>query len=244
MIHVLLPAYNEEDALGRVLEGIGRALADGDFRVWVVDDGSRDGTARVAQDWASRMGVVLLKRPRNGGLGCAFQTGLSFILSSMAPSDMLVTLDADNTHPPQLIPHLLQPLEDGRADVVIASRFAPGGQSVGVPWPRRLSGQVGRLLFSSFFRLPGVSDYTGGFRAYRGELLLKGQKKWRSLVTEAGFVSSLEWLVKLSCFSPRVMEVPLVLRYDRKPTPSKRPAFPTLVRTLLTMNRFRKMCPS
>lgn len=241
MIHILLPAFNEEEALGLVLEGVARALADGGYHVWVVDDGSRDGTADVCRFWAGKIPLTLLQHARNQGLGRAFQTGLSAIFARLAPSDVLVTLDSDNTHPPALIPRLAAPIEDGRADFVIASRFAPGGETVGVPWFRRLTSVGVRVLFSALFPVPGVRDYTCSFRGYRGDLLLRGREKWGELVTENGFASAVEWLVRLSALSPRVEEIPLTLRYDRKPTPSKMPVARTILRTLALAVRLRRL---
>lgn len=241
MLHILLAAYNEGAALGPVLEGIARALASGGYRVWVVDDGSHDNTADVARDWAGRIPLTLVRHARNAGLGEALQTGLSRILPVLAPQDVLVTLDADDTHPTTLIPRLVQPLDDGLADLTIASRFAPGGRAVGVPAFRRLTSWGASLLFRRLFPIPGVRDYTCGFRAYRGELLGRAVQKWDPLITESGFAVSVEWLLKLSVFSPRVLEVPLVLRYDRKPTPSKMPVLKTIGRTLALMGRLRKL---
>lgn len=239
MIHVLLAAYNEEAALGKVLEGIARTLADGNYRVWVVDDGSADRTADIAREWSKRIPLTLLRHAANAGLGKALQTGLAQLRPVMQDGDVLVTLDADNTQPPQIIPHLTEPLENGQADLAIASRFARGGKSVGVPPFRRLASHGARLLYGLFLPVAGVRDYTCGFRAYRGDLLRRGWEKWGNLVTENGFACMLEWLVKLSAFSPRVVEVPLVLRYDRKPTPSKMPVARTILRSLALLKRLR-----
>jgi dolichol-phosphate mannosyltransferase len=239
LIHVLLAAYNEEKALGAVLEGIARTLADGDYRVWVVDDGSSDGTADVAREWSKRVPLTLLRHERNAGLGKALQTGLAQVRPSLDARDVLVTLDADNTHPPQLIPHLTQPLEDGAADLAIASRFAPGSRSVGVPFPRRVATLAARLIYRTFLPVDGVRDYTCGFRAYKGDLMRRGWERWGALVTEEGFAAGLEWLIKLSAFRPRVVEAPLVLRYDRKPTPSKMPVTRTVLRSLALLKRLR-----
>lgn len=242
MIHVLLPAYNEGLALGAVIEGISRAFADGDVRVWVVDDGSSDDTAAVAERCAAAGHPVrLIKHGRNLGLGQAFRTGLAAIVPLMSADDALITLDADNTHPPQLMPSLLAPIEEGRADLVIASRFAPGGQEVGVPLFRRALSMGARAVFSLFLSVPGVRDYTCAYRAFRGSLLKKGMEKWGTLVTEDGFASSVEWLLRLSALSPRVAEVPLVLRYDRKPSPSKMNILSTIRRTLSVLRRLRRL---
>jgi dolichol-phosphate mannosyltransferase len=241
VIHILLPAYNEGEALGAVIEGAARTLADGDFKVWVVDDGSSDGTAAVAeQKAAAGIPVILLKHGVNKGLGQAFRTGLDAILSAMGPKDILVAMDADNTHPAQLIPTLTAPIEEGRADVVIASRFAPGGQEVGVPFFRKVLSFGARIVFSLVLPVPGVRDYTCAYRAFRGDLLKRAAAKG-PLVTENGFASSVEWLVRMSALKPRILEAPLVLRYDRKPGPSKMNVLATVRRTLALLARLRRI---
>jgi dolichol-phosphate mannosyltransferase len=241
MIHILLPAYNEEQALGRVLEGISKNLTALDYRVVVVDDGSQDGTSAVAKQWGTKISVTLVRHEKNQGLGKAFQTGLTSIVPGMADSDILVTLDADDTHPTDLIPRLVQPLLQGDADLAIASRFAAGGKTFGVPLFRKFTSFGARCLFSTFLPIPGVRDYTCGFRAFRGDLLRKGTTRWGALVTENGFASALEWLVKLSVLNPRIIEVPLILHYDYKPTASKMPVWKTIIQELKLVARIRRL---
>jgi dolichol-phosphate mannosyltransferase len=241
MIHVLLPAHNEEAALGRVLDEASRVLAGRPHHIWVVDDGSTDGTSDVAAARAGRLSLTIVRHEKNQGLGKALQTGIRNILPRLEDADVVVSLDADNTQPADLIPSLSALIEDGRADVAIASRFAPGGAMVGVPFHRRLTSLGARLVLSAAFRLPGVRDYTCGFRAYRGRLLREASRRWDPLITENGFAAQLEWLLKLSALSPVIVERPLVLRYDQKPTPSKLPLFRTIFRTVSTMARLRRL---
>jgi len=240
VIHLLLAAYNEGKALGNVLEKAEQSLSGQPHRVWVVDDGSSDNTANVAREWAKRIPLTLLRHPQNMGLGKALQTGLSQILPALAATDVLGIMDADNTQPPELLPVLVQRIQNNEADVVIASRFIAGGKSMGVPLFRRFTSAAARVLFRLFFHIPNVQDYTCGYRVYRGELLLRAKNKWGVLLTEDGFAATVELLVKLSAFSPRVAEVPLLLRYDRKPTPSKMPVFRTILKSLLLLRRLKK----
>ena len=241
MIHVLLPAFNEGEALGVVIDGIYKTLGGGCL-IWVVDDGSTDATAAVARGRAEKgVPVTLLQHGRNRGLGQAFRTGLGAVVPVMTADDVLVVLDADDTHPPALIPSMVRLIDEGGADLVIASRFAPGGSETGVPFFRRVLSAGARAVFTFLFPVPGVRDYTCAFRAYRGDLLRRGIERWGELVTEDGFASSAEWLLRLSVLKPLVAEVPLELRYDRKPTPSKMRVLSTIRRTLAMVSRFRKI---
>ncbi len=244
MIHVLLAAYNEETALGPVLEKIGRALSPGTFQVWVVDDGSNDRTSDVAATWQKRIPLTLIKHNQNAGLGRAFKTGLERILPAMSVSDVLVTLDADNTQPPDLIPALVQPIADGLADMSIASRFVAGGRTLGVPFYRRLTSLGARFMFTVLLPIPSVRDYTCGFRAYSGDLLKRGTERWGALVTENGFAAAVEWLARLSALKPRIREIPLVLRYDFKPTPSKMPVWRTIQKEIGLILKLRGLLRS
>lgn len=241
MIHILLAAFNEELALGDVLNGISQTLADGAFKVWLVDDGSTDGTAAVAERWGRHNPLVLIRHEKNQGLGAALHTGFSALIPALAPDDAAVTLDADNTHAPAQIPSLVQPIEDGRADLVVASRFVPGARTVGVPFYRRFLSNGAALLFQSVLPFPGLRDYTCGFRAYRGSLLTSAQKKWGRLATENGFAAAAEIIVKVGALRPKVAEVPLTLRYDRKPSASKMRVGQTVRRNLAVLFRLRRL---
>jgi len=235
-VWIVLPAYNEAAGLPPLLEAIealGRRLADmAAVRVVVVDDGSTDGTGDAAQSFSGRIPLTVLVHPENRGLAAAIRTGLEYAWREAAqsgPQGIIITMDADNTHSPDQIPAMLDAMRGG-ADVVIASRFQQGAFQAGVP-PHRalLSVGVGWLLRLRF-GLPGVRDYSCGYRAYRAGLLGQALAAYGPrLIESAGFVVMTELLVKLAAFRPRIVEVPLDLRYDRKAGRSKMPA----VRTIL-----------
>jgi dolichol-phosphate mannosyltransferase len=224
---LLLPAYNEEKALPPLLERARLALDGRAYRVVVVDDGSSDETARVAEECRGRMPLTVLRRARNGGLGAAMATGLEYVRNSFGPAFALVTMDGDNTHDPALIEAMVERLDRG-ADLVVASRFVPGATTVGVPWERRLLSGGARLLFGRLLGVRGVRDYTCGYRAYRMDLLHGMAARFRPLVRARGFAVMTELLAKAAAEGARCEEVPLVLRYDLKPGRSKLRVLPTL----------------
>ncbi len=223
MIRVILPAYNEEAALPLLIPALHHALHDYDpqYQVIVVDDGSADRTAEVASHAAAEYPVRLVQHERNRGLGAALQTGLLEGLREAAATDILVTLDADNTHPAELIPAMAELIRSG-LDIVIASRYAPGGRQVGLSWQRRSLSRGASLLLRAALALPGARDYTCGFRAYTAGIVRRGQETFgEQLIEEQGFVCMVELLAKLGFLGARIGEVPLVLRYDLKQGPSK-----------------------
>ena len=234
-ITVMLPAYNEERDLPPLLSRIKLAL-DGwaDYRILVGDDGSRDRTAQIVRDAAEQMPVELVQHPKNMGLGAAMRTGLK---ASAQESDVVITLDADNSQDPGLIKSMVERLETG-FDVVIASRFQPGAQEIGVPPFRIFLSHLSSAGIRTLIRYPGVRDYTCGFRAYRAETLRNLIDKFGdNFIRENGFSCMFELLLNLRALRARASEVPLVLRYDLKEGASKMRILPTMWRYLITLIR-------
>lgn len=235
-IYVVLPAYNEEAGLAGLLDKLKIALADLDYHVIVVDDGSVDATADVARS----RGAELLEHPHNMGLGATVRDGLIHAASLAVAGDTVVVLDADDTHPPSRILAMQRKLEAGY-DVVIASRFRLGSRVVGVSWSRRLYSWGASWLFQLFYPISGVRDFTCGFRAYRAEALQKALACYGpALVDRDGFECMVDTLLKLRKLKLRFAEVPFVLRYDRKAGATKMNVRRTIVNTLLLMVKGKK----
>jgi dolichol-phosphate mannosyltransferase len=234
-ITIVLPAYNEADDLPPLLERMGEALAaEPAWRVLVVDDGSTDATADRVLAAAARLPVELIRHPRNRGLGAAIRTGLR---SAARADGAVVTLDADNTHDPALIPGMVHRLEQG-FDVVIASRYQPGGAEIGVSAFRKLLSHTASGALRAVVRYPGVRDYTCGYRAYRAETLRTLIGAFGDgFVRENGFACMLEILLNLRRIDARVTEVPLPLRYDLKSGPTKIRIARTVWRYGVTLTR-------
>jgi dolichol-phosphate mannosyltransferase len=232
-VRLVLPAYNEEASLFLLLESAGYVLAgmpDGGS-VYVVDDGSTDSTADIVLTFAGQ-GVELISHERNRGLHQAVRTGFVEALKDMEPDGVIVAMDADNTHHPSLIPHMLERIAAG-ADVVIASRFAPGGKMIGAPLVRRLYSLGARTLLSLRFPSCGARDFTCGYRAYRVATLRKAFDRWGDdFINVPGFACMLDILLRLHTLGARIEEVPLVLRYDLKESPSKLRVLRTIRNTL------------
>jgi glycosyltransferase involved in cell wall biosynthesis len=151
----IVPAYNEEASIGRVIDEI-RAL-EPVFDVVVVDDGSVDRTASVA----SEHGAQVLRLPFNLGIGGAMQTGYRFALEQ--GYDLAVQIDGDGQHDPRELPKILEPVLEGRADLVVGSRFGRDGEFRSSPVRR-----IGIRLFAGVVSAvvgQRVTDTTSGFRA-------------------------------------------------------------------------------
>lgn len=164
---VVIPTYNERDNLPRIVPQV---LEQGDaFHVLVVDDNSPDGTGDVADELAAGSErVAVLHRPGKQGLGAAYVAGFTWGLKR--DFDVFVEMDADLSHPPAILPVMLDEIRRG-VDVVVGSRYVDGRITV-VNWPMR---RLMISLFGSWYarvitRLP-VRDATGGFNAFRRRVL-------------------------------------------------------------------------
>ena len=147
-----LPAYNEEVALPELLERIGEAFADSGipYEVVIVDDGSSDDTAKIASQMSFQMPIHLVQHQQNQGLGITLRDGLREAVDRAGERDIIVTMDADNTHPPGLIDRMVRMIHEG-CDVVIASRFEHGARVMGVPIERHFLSIGARVLFTLLF---------------------------------------------------------------------------------------------
>jgi dolichol-phosphate mannosyltransferase len=225
MIYLLLPAFNEEQNLREEIERIACACYRGglEYRVIVIDDGSTDGTAQEARELAQWLPVHLISHERNRGLGAALRTGIAYAVEQAAPDDCVITKDADNTQDPELIGPLCRRIADG-ADVVIASRYRTGSAEIGLALHRRLLSRAAGLLFQTLCPVPGVRDFTCGYRAFRAGTLAGAWGHFAptgGLIERVDFSATAELLLKLACVTDRFDELPLVLRYDLKAGRSK-----------------------
>ncbi len=238
---VVLPAFDEEANLGPLLEAIDQSLAEAGvtYEVIVVDDGSADGTLAVARAYAEQMPVRVERHERNQGLGATLRDGLRAAVSRASDRDVVVVMDADNSHPPSLVPAMLRAVDEG-ADVVIASRYRPGAAVRGVPRHRQALSAAARWLFTLLFAVSGVRDYTCGYRAYRASTLRRAfERHGSAFVDQEGFQCSVDILLKLHALGAIFREVPLILRYDRKGGASKMRVARTVRDTLALVLRRR-----
>jgi dolichol-phosphate mannosyltransferase len=163
---VVLPTYNEADNIDRVLRRIREAMSEA--TVLVVDDGSPDGTADLAELLGKELGdIEVLRRHGKSGLGSAYRAGFGWGLDR--GFDALVEMDADLSHEPEALPDLVGALSGG-CELAVGSRYVPGGAIPNWAWHRRLLSRGGNVYASALLDL-GVSDSTSGFRAYASTVL-------------------------------------------------------------------------
>ncbi|MCU1352870.1 MAG: hypothetical protein JWM05_2079 [Acidimicrobiales bacterium] len=202
---VVLPTYLEAENIVDVLERIRAAAPAAD--ILVVDDGSPDGTADLAEGAAAELGQIdVLRRAAKSGLGPAYRAGFAWGLER--GHDVLVEMDADLSHDPTALPDLLAAVADGGADLAIGSRYVPGGSVPGWPTGRRLLSQWGNR-YVGFMLGMRVHDATAGFRAYRAEII---EKVGIDRVRADGYGFQIEMAYEVAKAGGTIIELPITFR--------------------------------
>ncbi len=197
---VVLPTFNEAGTIEEVLRRI--RLARPDARVLVVDDGSPDGTADLAEKVGEKLGAIeVLRRDKRRGLGAAYRAGFAWGLDRGA--EVLAEMDADLSHDANSLSSLISLLEDH--DLVIGSRYVPGGSIPNWSLHRRLLSRAGNAYSALMLGVP-VRDITSGFRVYRADLL-------RAIdidtVRADGYGFQVEMTYRAARVDARIAEVPI-----------------------------------
>jgi glycosyltransferase involved in cell wall biosynthesis len=209
---VVIPTYHEVDNLEPLCAAIRKHLPEAG--ILVVDDGSTDGTAELADELAARLGDMrVIHRPGKLGLGSAYRTGMRAAIDDGA--EVCVQMDADFSHDPALLPTLVGIVELG-ADLAIGSRYVPGGRTEDWPLARRVLSRWGNRYAAGVLGL-AVNDATAGYRAYRAEAL--EQMRLDEVVAE-GYGFQVEMTYRLVQLRGRIVEFPIVFR-DRTAGESK-----------------------
>jgi dolichol-phosphate mannosyltransferase len=210
---VLVPTYQERANIEDLLRAI-RAKAP-EVDVVVIDDASPDGTADAAEAVGSELGQIeVLRRAAKDGLGNAYRAGFAHALAH--GYEVLVTFDADFSHEPDAIPVLLRKLEDDGCDLVVGSRYVPGGSTPNWPAHRRALSRYGNRYTGWVLRIP-VRDITSGFRAYRASTLLAIEY---ATTRASGYAFMTELAVRIEARGATIAEVPIEFR-DRERGTSK-----------------------
>ncbi len=204
----MIPTYNEAANIEAVISGVLAAVGE-DLEVLVVDDSSPDGTGKVVEEIGRRdPRVSLLSRPGPRGRGRAGRAGLLLALERGA--DAVVEMDGDGSHDPEAIPRLIEALAG--ADVVIGSRFLPGGEAIDRGWLRDAISLAARRYLKLVLGIK-VSDPTSGYRLFSRNAL---EKIDPSTLTARDPFTVTEILYRCHREGLKIREVPIVFRDRRK----------------------------
>jgi dolichol-phosphate mannosyltransferase len=208
---VVIPTYNEAENLAAIVAAVYDALPQA--AVLIIDDASPDGTGRLADDLGARYpSLEVLHRAGKQGLGTAYVAGFRYALER--DFDCVFEMDADFSHDPRYLPALLAATDD--ADLVIGSRYVPGGQTPDWGLSRRLISGFGNVFARTLLHLP-VRDCTAGFKCYRRCVLEAFDLE---AIRLEGYAFQIETVYQSYRNGFRITEVPIVFP-DRKVGKSK-----------------------
>ena len=200
-ILVVLPTYNEGTNIEAILRAVRANLPAAN--ILVVDDSSPDGTADIAKRLSGELGSIdVIVRPEKNGLGPAYLEGFHWGIDR--GYEAFVEMDSDFSHDPASLPSLIQPMTEG-ADLVIGSRYVPGGSIPDWKLSRRLLSRFGNLYAKWMLNL-GVEDSTAGFRVYSERILKKIDL---DAVTASGYGFQIEMTFRAKQAGAAIHEVPI-----------------------------------
>lgn len=244
-LYIVLPAYNEEDSIGKLLDRIAYYLLDSGiegYEIFVVNDGSGDRTAQILEEYGKKMPLRIVTHETNKGLGKTIRDGLQIASETASDNDIIITMDADDTHTPGLIYRMVNTMREGY-DVVIASRYQKGARVYGLSFYRELLSLAAALIFRMFLPIKGVRDFTCGYRAYRAQVLKNAFTQYGDkFIDQEGFQAMVDIILRLRKMNVIFGEVPFILRYDMKQGTSKMNVKNTILKTLklIIKRRFEK----
>ncbi len=204
-VYVVIPTYNERENLPALVEKI-FALKIPDLRLMVVDDNSPDGTGRIADELRQKYPVTVIHRAEKSGLGKAYVQGFE----SLPPeAEIVIQMDADLSHDPAAIPAMLEKIKT--CDVVLGSRYIPGGNTKNWDLARKLISRFGNFYARTILALP-YRDLTGGFKCFRREAL---EKINLSLLSSVGYNFQIETTYAAHKKGLKICEIPITFTERR-----------------------------
>ena len=224
MIYFILPIYNEENNIRKIIPDLRRMMQGEDYRIVAVNDGSSDGSLAVLREYLDR-DILMEGSLINMNIGAAFSLAIDRVLfESRDPDDVMLIMESDQTSELGLVQRMVSALREEQADVVIASRYQPGGGYRRFPFSRLVFSRCANALLRWVFPIhPGVKDYTIFMRAYRVGVFHPVVECFglAGLIQSQGFIANSELLMKIALFTDKIAEVPLVYDYGRKIGKSK-----------------------
>jgi len=231
-----LPCYNEAKNLPDLLKNfelLNNSHAESFLtEVLIIDDCSTDNTQEVLSPWRDKQWIQIITHQSNKGLTGGINTSFnefSKSLKQVNPPVAYALMDGDNSHTPTHIPSMLEKIKNGD-DIVVASRYQIGSKTIGVSWIRQILSCGLAMLFKLFRNIPGVRDYSCGYRMYSPQIVKTLKARFpNEVVLEPSFASMVEILVKCHLLGAKCSEVPMLLRYDLKLGESKMPFKQTII---------------
>ena len=220
-IYLLFPAFNEEEGLEKILQRSKYVMdyIGKDYELVVVNDGSIDRTLDVLNVFEKKINLKIISLTKNSGITEVFNIGFQYIFDKLDKNDIVISMDSDNTQSPYCIIDMVNKIIKEDFELIIASRFVKYSNIKGVPYYRNFLSNGVAFILGFLFPYKNLKDYSTFYRAYKGSLLIKAfsDRKISYFIQGHGFSSMAEFLLKICyLYNPKLIEVPINLRYDLK----------------------------
>jgi dolichol-phosphate mannosyltransferase len=218
MIYFCLPAYNEASTVGLSLYKLGEVMKEvnREYELIALNDGSSDETLDVINSYEPLLPLNVINVEVNQGFGPSLLSLLREVVNrSIFPErDIVVTMEADFSQNPSVVPSMVKQIEGG-ADMVIASSFAKGSTTTDSTIMFKVLNSMLFILMRNLYGITGVRDYVSSFRAYRVSIIKKTLDHFdEDVITLSGRPANTELLLNVNYMKPKIVEVPLLVRYD------------------------------
>ena len=241
MIKIILCAYNEEQNLNKLLTDLisDLKLLQRDFEIIFCLDCTTDNSSSVIERFAKDCKITILPQDNIRGLGRAYKKIFLHLLLNCNDDDLIISLDADNTHNTSQIQSMMEYFEKNSLDFLIASRFFEKSLISSFPLHRKLISKLTSLILQKLFAVKNINqqnilDYTSGYRIYKGKILKEIYKKYNdNFILEPEFTYTCELLIKISRLAFRIDEIPILYNYKNKIGASKMRILQNLYRLIL-----------
>jgi dolichol-phosphate mannosyltransferase len=250
MLIFIVPVYNEEENIKKLLECTRRFAEEGhfDYQIIVVNDGSVDGTMQILKGFQEEIPLVVLDQVSNKGAGEAFKRGFAYVAEIATDEDIIISKEADNTSDLSVLSEMINKLNMGY-DLVLASCYLEGGGVEGTAVHRKLLSFCANLLLRITTPLKDIHTFSSFYRVYRASLIKKACEIYGdTLIQEKGFSCMVELLLKLAKLRIKIAEVPMILQGNLRVGKSKMKTLDTtigflrlIVRNLLTKQTDNKL---
>lgn len=238
MIYFLIPVYNEAVNIPELSATLKQVLP-GELKHFVfVNDCSKDRTLEILRDSFESHKLTVINNVLNSGPGFSFNAGLEYILSvSKDDQDLIITLEGDNTSDPGILPVMHSLAQDWKYDLVLASVYAQGGGFSKTSIIRKLISFIANQLLRFIFGIK-VLTLSSFYRIYSISIVKKIKTHYGTIISEKGFICMLEILIKTVRLGGKIIEVPMILKSDKRIGKSKMKILETSFRyTLFLLTR-------
>jgi dolichol-phosphate mannosyltransferase len=239
MIYFLAPVYNEQANIEILFDRLTETMKNrsDEFKIIIVNDGSTDKTEEIVKKHQQSKPIEIISHEINKGVSEGFNTGFSYILNIANDSDIIITLEGDNTSDLAILDEMITNIKTG-SDISLASCYAKKGKVEGITLDRKICSLGANILLQLCFPIKNVYTYSSFYRAYNVGSLKKAYQAYENKVIEmTGFVCMAEMLIKLWHIGFKITEVPMTLRCDLRKDASKMKVIKNILGYLLLIKK-------